>query len=145
MPICKNCHTRIDKFNSDRCPICGVEHPFEGMSSDTIEITTNIDTTDLDVEYKPRLRKALFILFICLGIFGVPFFYLYKKRTGIIYGLTNLALIGALIAVLITQTNIHPALVVLLLLVAFIAINTFVGLYFYNKPNLKDGRGDFVN
>ena len=51
MPKCKNCNNRIDRFNKDRCPICGVTFPFEGMNSDTVEITTNIDVDSVDQEY----------------------------------------------------------------------------------------------
>ena len=145
IPICKNCHTRIDKFNSDRCPICGVEHPFEGVSSDTIEITTNIDTTNLDIEYNPRKRKTFLILYLTLGIFGVPFFYIYKKREGIISCLINVILLTLAIVLTAVFTNIHVALVIVMYLFAFIALNAFIGLYLYNMPNLKDGRGDFLN
>ena len=98
MPICKNCHTRIDKFNSDRCPIC-----------------------------------------------GVPFFYIYKKREGIISCLINVILLTLAIVLTAVFTNIHVALVIVMYLFAFIALNAFIGLYLYNMPNLKDGRGDFLN
>ena len=144
MPTCKNCHSRIDKFNKDFCPICGVEKPFEGVSSDTVEITTNIDTTTLDIDYNPRKKKTFFLLFIGLGIFGVPFFYIYKRKVGIIYCLVNVILLGALITILCLFTQIHVALVIVLMLLVFIAINFCVGLYMYNSPNLKDGHGDFL-
>ena len=144
MPTCKNCHSRIDKFNKDFCPICGVEKPFEGVSSDTVEITTNIDTTNLDVDYHPRKKKTFFLLFIGLGIFGVPFFYIYKKKIAIIYMAINLVLLGGIIALLCLFTSIHPALVAVLIVLVFIAINFCVGLYMYNAPNLKDGHGDFL-
>ena len=144
MPTCKNCHSRIDKFNKDRCPICGVEKPFEGVSSDTVEITTNIDTTNLDVDYHPRKRKTFFLLFIGLAIFGVPFFYIYKKKVGFIYAAINLVFLGAALALLLTLTSIHPALVVTLTLLVVIIVNFGIGLYLYNIPNIKDGHGDFL-
>ena len=84
MPICKNCKKRIERFNKDRCPICGVEHPFEGMSSDTIEITTSIDVENINVDYHPRQKKKMLLLFCLAGITGIPFFYLHKKALGFI-------------------------------------------------------------
>ena len=82
MPYCKNCHSRIDKFNKDRCPICGQERPLDDVTSDTIEITTSVDVNDLNLNYHPRQKKKLLIYFLTLGIFGAPFFYLYDTPRG---------------------------------------------------------------
>ena len=144
MPICKRCHSRIDKFNKDRCPICGELNPFEGVSSDTIEVTTNIDTSNLDIDFHPRKKKTLLILFTTLGIFGVPFFYLYKKNVGIIYAIINLIVLAASLTLLLLLTSLNPFVVVFVTLISLIFINFLVGLYFYNLPNLKDGRGVFL-
>lgn len=144
MPVCKQCHSRIDKFNKDRCPICGVEHPFEGVSSDTIEITTNINVENVDVNFHPKKKSTLLALFITFGIFGVPFFYIYKKKVGLIYALINVLLLGGLIALLILLTSLNHALVIFLTIFVFVFINFLVGLYFYCKPNLKDGHGVFL-
>ena len=43
MPICRNCGARIEKFNKDICPICGEKKPLEGVNSETVEITGQID------------------------------------------------------------------------------------------------------
>ena len=144
MPICKRCHSRIDKFNKDRCPICGEINPFEGVSSDTIEVTTNIDTANIDVEFHPRKRTTLLALFITLGIFGVPFFYLHKKGLGIIYALTNMLLIGGTIAILLLLTPLNHFVSVFVTIITYIFINFLIGLFFYNKQNLKDGHGVFL-
>ena len=144
MPICKKCHSRIDKFNKDRCPICGVENPFEGVTSDTIEITSTIDTDNLNIDYHPRKKSTLFALFACLGIFGVPFFYIYKKGIGLIYCFSNLVLIAITIILLTFLTPLDTWVSVLLPIIFFVFVNVLVGLYFYNKPNLKDGRGVFI-
>ena len=144
MPVCKNCHARIDKFNKDRCPVCGVENPFEGVTSETVEITTNIDTESIKLDYHPRKRNRLLLYFITLGYLGVPFFYLYQKVAGIIYALVNLAVIAGLTVVFAIPCNIHIALAVVISLLIVILINSLVGLYFFKKQNLKDGRGDFL-
>ena len=145
MPTCKNCHSRIDKFNKDRCPICGAENPFEGVSSDTIEITTNINTANLDVDFHPRKRGTMLALFITLGIFGVPFFYLYQKKVGFIYALVNVLLLGLSITLLLLLAPIEYYVSVLVVIFIFVFLNTLVGIYFYNKANLKDGRGVFLS
>ena len=144
MPICKNCKTRIERFNKDRCPFCGVEKPFEGMSSDTVEITTNIDVGDINVDYHPRKKKTLFILFVTLGIFGVPFFYLHKALVGVLYGLLNLALIAGCSFLLYYFTPASLWISIILFVVVMTLINSLVGLIFNGKSNLKDGRGEFV-
>ena len=144
MPVCKNCHSRIDKFNKDRCPICGVENPFEGVSSDTVEITTQIDTVNIKTNYHPRKKSVLLALFITLGIFGVPFFYIFKKKVGVIYALCNIVLLGGLIAILVNCTPLNHGVSISVPLILFIFFNVLVGLYYYNKPNLKDGRGVFL-
>ena len=46
MPYCKNCGSRITKFDNDICPICGAKNPLEGVTSDTVEITSELDIHD---------------------------------------------------------------------------------------------------
>lgn len=144
MPYCKNCHSRIDKFNKDRCPICGFERPLDDVSSDTVEITTSVDTSDLNLDYHPRSRKKLFIYFSLLGIFGVPYFYLYRPKLGAFYCLSNLLVITGLSLILIVICSFHIALGIVLSIVAMMLINFFIGFSYYKTPNLKDGHGDFL-
>lgn len=144
MPVCRNCNSRIDKFNKDRCPICGVEHPFDGVSSDTVEVTSRIDSDNLEIDYHPRKRKTLLILFALCGFTGVPFFYLRRAVIGIVYGIINLALLAASMILLIQFTPLHIAVSIIVPLVVFVFINTLVGLYYYNLPNIKDGHGVFL-
>ena len=144
MPVCKNCNSRIDKFNKDRCPICGVERPFEGVSSDTVEVTSRIDSADVKIDYHPRKRKTLLTLFALCGFLGIPFFYLRRHLTGIIYGLINSAVLATAIVLLILLTPLHIAVAIVLPIVVFVFFNTLVGLYYYNSANLKDGHGVFL-
>ena len=144
MPVCKKCHSRIDKFNKDRCPICGVENPFDGVSGDTVEITTQIDTANIKADYHPKKRSILLALFISLGLFGVPFFYIHKKLTGLIYGLVNIGVLAGVIALLLNFAPLDHAVSVIVPILLAIFINSLVGLYFYNKSNLKDGHGVFL-
>ena len=143
MPYCKNCHSRIDRFDKDRCPICGVEKPFEGVSSDTVEITTNIDTSGLNIDYHPRKRFTFLLLFL-VGFTGAPMFYIYKIKAAILFIIFNLLFIGGTITALILLTPLHPAISIISIIALDILINFLVGLSIYNQPNLKDGRGDFL-
>ena len=142
MPICKNCHSRIDKFNKDRCPICGVENPFEGVSSETIEITTNIDTDTKD--YHPRKKKNLLLYFIFLGFFGVPYFYIYQKKMGIYLSIINLVGIGLIGFFLGFYAQLNYGLAYLIAVISLLVLNSLLGLYYFFSKNLKDGRGEFI-
>ena len=144
MPICRNCKKRIDRFSKDRCPRCGIEHPFEGMSSDTVEITTNIDTDAFNNDYHPCKKKQLLILFLTLGFTGIPFFYIHKKNLGFLHLLANLSVFAAIAVLFILVVNLHVALGILIGLGVIYLINICFGLYFYYQPNLKDGNGEFL-
>ena len=144
MPVCKRCHSRIDKFNKDRCPICGVENPFEGVTSDTVEITSRIDTENLNVDYHPRKKSTFFALFIFLGMLGVPFYYIYKAKVGILYMLGNFALLATTILCLVFLTPTDNGIAIGMPILLFFFLNALVGFYYFNKSNLKDGRGVFL-
>ena len=144
MPICKNCKKRIERFNKDRCPICGVEKPFEGMSSDTIEVTTNIDTDKYNTDYHPCTKKKLLILFLAAGFLGIPFFYIHKKRAGLIYLLCNLLVIAGVTLLFTFVVHLFVVFGLLIALGLVYLINAVIGLLFYYQPNLKDGNGEFI-
>ena len=64
MPKCKNCGTRLTKFDNEICPVCGVEHPLEGVSSETIEITSKLDIDKEEFkDYHPTKRINVFLFF----------------------------------------------------------------------------------
>lgn len=145
MPVCKNCKKRIDRFNKDRCPICGVENPFEGVTSDTVEITTNIDVDNINVDYHPRRRKKLLLFFVLIGITGIPFFYMKKKVMGFVQIFLSLA-IALPTAFLLWKfvPAIYPFLDGVIGVGAAYLVNIIWGLIYSNLPNLKDGTGEFV-
>ena len=143
MPNCKNCHSRISKFDKDFCPVCGVEHPLDGVTSDTVDITSEISLSDelKDVRIKKKLVCVLLSFF--LGFLGVPFFYLNYKKVGLIVGGSSLGLFGLLLLVIILVSHswlwaiLAPALVMLV-------INIVFGLYFILRQNLKTYNGELV-
>ena len=143
MPVCKNCGNRIEKFNNDRCPICGQIDPFsEKATSETIEVTTSIDVENED--YKPRHKKTMLILFLTLGFFGVPFFYIYQKKSGLIFALINIIGIGLISFLFAFYAHLPIWAAILSGFAMLFAVNAGTGLYLYFLPNLQDGRGDFI-
>ena len=143
MPICKNCHSRISKFDKDICPICGTPNPLDGVTSDTIEVTHGFDGSDPAFKAEaPRKKNQAFIYFATLGFLGVGFAYLRFKVFSIIWCLINLALIGGVGALLmLTPLKFFGFLV---MLGVSILINIGVGLYFRFAPNAKDGSGELI-
>ena len=142
MPVCKNCGSRIDKFNKDRCPICGYVNPFNENGVKTVEITSNID--EKISGYKPKKKKIMLILFILLGFFGVPFFYIKQNKSGLILLLLNMVAIGLLSFILAFYAKLPVAVAIIISFASMLIINTVAGFVLYRTPNLKDGNGEFV-
>ena len=142
MPTCKNCGSRIDKFNKDRCPICGFENPFNENGVKTVEITSNIDEKLSD--YHTRKKSTMLVLFILLGFFGVPFFYLHQKKNGFIFLALNLIAIGLVSFILAFYAQLMVVAAILIAFGAMMVVNTISGIILYKTPNLKDGNGEFV-
>ena len=147
MPYCKNCGSRITKFEKDICPVCGTRHPLDGVTSDTVEITTelNVHTKDSkSLTYKAHFRITAFVLFAFLGWTGAGFFYLAFKKRGLIWLFCNLLVIAGLtvlFALTVGATNwisyVAPFALVYL-------INMGVSLYYLVKNDIKDGNGEFI-
>ena len=143
MPVCRNCHARLEKTYKDICPICGCENPFLGMSSDTVEVTTEVEVENKD--YHPCHKRTLMLYFATMGIIGVPFFYIHKKMAGIIYLLVNVVLLiaaGYLFAAFWPALNFGFAL--LISLTGCYAANALFGAIYTFRPNIKDGRNEFI-
>ena len=145
MPNCRNCGARLSKFDADICPVCGTKKPLEGVNSETIEITSQIDLNDFKEGQKVvRRRKNLLVLFLAIGLSGAPFFYLKKKSLGLIWLIINLVLLGGLFALFFLVFKLHIALAIILPVATVYLLNGVTGTIYYFLPNLKDGEGEFV-
>ena len=145
MPNCKNCGARITKFDADMCPICGEIKPLEGVTSETVEITTELNVADPAFkQYKPTKRKVALLLSIFVGIFGSAFLYIKKMKLAIIWLAINLIIIGGLGSILAWATPLGPLWGYLIPVLVMYAINIGIGVYFMVKPDLKDGNGEFI-
>ena len=145
MPVCKYCGSRITKFDNDMCPVCGTKKPLEGVTSETIEVTSEIDIQNPDFKsYKPTKRVATFVLFATLGIFGVGFFYAKYKKYGLIWLIANLVFIGGLGSILAFLTPLPILWGYLIPLFAAYGLNIGFGVFCLIKSNIKDGNGEFI-
>ena len=144
MPVCRHCGTRITKFDKDRCPVCGELNPLQDVTSDTVEITTEIDMSGVNLpNYKPRKRKTFLILACALGIFGVHAFYLGYKKGGLIWLVANLIFLGGGFCALYFGMNSLILGILIPLLIAY-AISVGLGIWLFKNPTLKDSDGNLL-
>ena len=146
MPYCKNCGARITKFEKDLCPVCGAKKPLEGASSDTVEITTEINVHDKSTRqvYDAHFRLTTFILFSLVGFTGAGLFYLKYRKYGLMWLATNILVLGGLIALfglLISFTSWIPYVASVSIIYL---INIASGICFLVKKDIKDGNGEFI-
>ena len=145
MPSCRNCGARLSKFDRDICPVCGTLKPLEGVESETVEITSQVDLSGFQAGQKVvRRRKTLLLYFLLIGFTGAPFFYLKQKRNAFLWLVINLAVIGGLFVFFFLALNLHIALAIILPIVTVYILNICVALIYYFLPDLKDGEGEFV-
>lgn len=145
MPNCRNCGARLSKFDTDICPVCGIKNPLEGISSETVEITSQIDLSEMkEGQRVVRRRKVLAVLFYTLGFTGAPFFYIKKAVLGLIWLFSNLAVMGALFALFYAAVKTHIAVAIVVPLLVAYVINIIVGVVYNFLPNIKDGEGEFI-
>ena len=72
MPTCRNCGARLSKFDKDICPVCGTPDPLKGVTSETVEITSQVDLSQDPQSPKLKIRSTSFYdderFFVLLGI-----------------------------------------------------------------------------
>ena len=145
MPNCRNCGARLSKFDTDLCPVCGIKNPLQGTSSETVEITSQIDLSEMKEGQKVlRRRKKFIAYFFTLGFTGLPFFYIKKYVLGLIWLICNLAVIGGLFAVFYFAARAHIAVAIIVPILIVYAINAVVATIYNFLPDIKDGEGEFI-
>ena len=145
MPNCRNCGARLNKFDTDICPVCGTKNPLQGVDSETVEVTSQIDLSGMQEGQKVvRRRKKMLIYFLALGFSGTAFFYIKKHLFGFIWLLANLVLLGGLFALLYFAISAPIAVAIIVPVVSIYIINAIVGVIYYFLPDLRDGEGEFI-
>ena len=145
MPSCRNCGARLSKFDSDICPVCGTKKPLEGVSSETVEITSQVDLSGFnDAQKVVRRRKKMLLLSILIGFTGALFFYIKKTLLGFVWLLSNIALIAGILLFLLLVAKLNIVLAIIIPVICSYVLNIATGLIYFYMPNLKDGEGEFV-
>ena len=145
MPNCRNCGARLSKFDTDLCPVCGIKNPLEGTNSETVEITSQIDLSEMKEGQKVlRRRKKMVAYFYTLGFTGLAFFYIKKYVLGLIWLIANLAVIGALFAVFYFVTHAHVAVAIIVPIIMVYAFNAVMATIYNFLPDIRDGEGEFI-
>ena len=144
MPNCRNCGARISKFDKDICPVCGTKNPLEGVSSETVEITSQIDLNSfVEGQKVVRRRKTLLVLFLACGFTAAQFFYLKKKKFAILWLIINIAMMVG-VYFLISMLHTPLAVCIIVSILSTYVVNSIMGAIYYFLPDLKDGEGEFV-
>ena len=144
MPNCKNCGARISKFDKDICPVCGTKNPLEGVSSETVEITSQIDLNNFVEGQKVVCRrKKMLILFLACGFSAAQFFYLKRKKFAVLWLIINLVIMAA-VYFLISMFRTPLAVCIIVAVLSTYILNSIMGAIYYFLPDLKDGEGEFV-
>ncbi len=143
MPICKNCGSRITKFDKDRCPICGEVNPFDTQDDQTQDITGVIGKLGSDLNLsKLRKRKTMIALAFTLGFTGAPLFYIGYVKNALVWVIINIVLACA--AVFIPMIN-QPLWVGFVIMGgALILSNLILGTLLSIKHNFKDSYGELI-
>ena len=144
MPICKNCGSRITKFDKDMCPICGERNPFDTESDQTQDITGVIGKLGNDLNLsKMRKRKTMIALAFSLGFAGAPLFYIGYIKNALVWVLINLIL--GVASVLIPVLNKQPLWIGFVILAGVLVIsNIILGTLLTVKHNFKDSYGELI-
>ena len=145
MPNCRNCGARLSKFDKDLCPVCGIKDPLQGIASETVEITSQVDLSEMKEGQKViRRRKKMIIYFATLGFTGLAFFYIKKYLLGLIWLLANLVVLGGLFALLYFAAHAHIAVAVIVPLLSVYAVNGITAAIYNFLPDIRDGEGEFI-
>jgi len=145
MPICKNCHRTISKFDSDLCPYCGTENPIAN-DYETKDVTSFITATGSNTQlYKSKSRKTSAFLCLLLGEFGAHNFYLGFKKKAWIELFVTLFFIGGVGSVLFFLVPpFHNALGFLIPFFAVWLVYMGVSIHYFTKDSLEDANGVFL-
>jgi len=146
MPICKNCHHSITRFDEDVCPYCGTEHPIEDGYV-TKDMTSFVDPVASEYKlYKSKSRRLSATLCLFLGMFGIHNFYLGFKKVAIIELIITTILIaggGTLLGFFLAETMPFFSwyLIFFGVLFIFYALRSF---HYFLKDSLCDASGEFL-
>lgn len=144
MPKCKYCGAQISKFDKDICPLCGERKPLEGIMDETVDFTNVMDAVsgeEHEVTYKNRIVAG--VLAIIFGFLGIHNFYVCKIKLALINLLESAVAIGGIGSALyfLTGLGVWGYLIPYFLVLAY---DVWVGVTYFTRNDLKDGRGEIM-
>ncbi len=145
MPICKNCHRTIQKFDKDMCPYCGTENPIED-NYQTKDVTGFIKTTHVEGDlYKSKSRKTAGFLCLLLGYLGIHNFYLGFIKKGILELLASLIIIGGVgCALFFLLEPFKNALAFVLPFALMFVVFAIISIRYFKNDSLVDSNGELL-
>lgn len=149
MPICRNCHQPITRFDSDYCPNCGIPDPIDAKYK-TKDMTQVIDPQRPNYKlYKSKSRVVAALLCLFLGWSGAHSFYLGFKKRGLIELLVSIALIlivgGVFLGLSLANMEvISPVLGFVIPFALFFVIFAVRSIYYFKKDSITDKNGVFL-
>lgn len=143
MPVCRNCGARLTKFDKDICPVCGTKKPLEGVTSDTVEMTSFIDMEN-NKDFRVKKRTTMLFFAFVAGFTGLPFFYLHDIKKGVICASLNVIFFVTSIILFAVVLGVNALVATVLNLITMYFVNSLVGIELYFTDSLKDGYGEFV-
>ncbi len=145
MPICKNCHRTIQKFDKDMCPYCGTENPIEDNYA-TKDVTGFIKTTHVDGDlYKSKSRKTAGFLCLLLGYLGIHNFYLgYTKKAILELLLTLVVVGGGGCALFFLLEPLKNALAFVIPFALMFIIFAIISVHYFKDDSLTDSNGELL-
>ncbi len=145
MPKCRNCGTRLSKLDNDICPVCGIDNPFQGVNSETIEITSQISSAKEEYDsYKPLYKIIAVLLFLLCGFTGAPLFYLKYNKQGIIWLFLNIVIFAIIFLLLYFVAKISLLFAILIPIFTIYGINILLAIALLLKKNIKANNGEFL-
>lgn len=143
MPACRNCGARLTKFDKEVCPVCGTKNPLDGVTSDTVEMTSFIDMAQ-NKDFRVKKRSTMLFYSFVLGFTGLPFFYLHDIKKGIACIVLNISYFVMSFILFDLVLDIGIAITAILTIIIMYLVNSLIGIELYFKDSLKDGYGEFV-
>ncbi len=145
MPICKNCHRTISKFDKDMCPYCGTENPIED-NYQTKDVTSFIKATKTNGGlYKSKSRKIAGFLCLFLGAFGIHNFFLGFVKKGILEFLFTSIFVGGIGSLLFLFVNpFKNAFAFILPFLICFLFYAFASVRIFKNDSLTDANGVFL-
>lgn len=145
MPICKNCHRTISKFDNDMCPYCGTANPIEDNYK-TNDVTSFIQASGTkETLYKSKSSKMSGLLCAFLGYFGVHNFYLGFKKKAIIELLISLvAIVGIGITLFLLVEPLKNILAFLIPFALVWLVYIVRSFHYFNNDSLVDSTGELL-